>query len=39
MNLFNSMKWIKPLNNEDLLGQIKTLHYDIFNGKENSLKA
>ena len=39
MNSFNPIKWIKPVNNEDLLGQIKILHKDIFNGRENSLKA
>jgi hypothetical protein len=38
MSLLSSMKWIKPVNNEDLFGQIKTIHYDIFNGRENSLK-
>jgi hypothetical protein len=28
-----------PVNYEDLLRQIKTLHNDIFNGRENSLNA
>lgn len=35
---FDSIKWIKVVNREDLLDSIKTLHNDIFNGSKNSLK-
>ena len=37
-DLFDSIKWIKPVTNDDLSDQIKTLQNDIFNGRDNSLK-
>lgn len=37
-DLLKTVKWIKPLNADAILGQIRTLHNDIFNGRENTLK-
>ena len=38
VDFFKTIKWIESVNADDLLDQIRTLHSDIFKGRENSLK-
>lgn len=37
-DLLKTVKWIRPVNADAILGQIRTIHNDIFDGRANSLK-